>query len=226
MFGRHRHEDVRRTDAVRVDTARDPDLGYDTGVGEARRRFGGLDVPASLAGMLAGLGLTVLLAGLAGAAGSVGYQRGADKSTLSAGGLITGLVVLLVSFYVGGWVAGRMARYDGVRNGVLTAAWFVLLAGAVSALGAWLGTRYNFFDQVRLPQWFSGNATTAAVVSTAVGIAVMVLAAALGGATGARYHRRADSVIAAASRDGSLVTGGTADAELERSEIIGRHAIR
>lgn len=221
MFGRS-HQGDERTRAVRVDTVRRRDAAYGTGVGEAHRRFGGVDLPASLAGMLAALGLTVILAGLAGAAGSVGYQRGADTGTLSTGGLVTGLVVLLVSFYVGGWVAGRIARYDGSRNGVLTALWFVLLAGGVSALGAWLGTRYNFFDQVRLPQWFSANQTTAAVVSAVVGIVVMVLAAAIGGAVGSRYHRRADAVVASPG----LVASDAADAELERSEIIGRHAIR
>lgn len=228
MSRKQQHEDTDRTGARRVDLDRGTAYRattHDAGVGEAHRRFGGVDLPASLAGMLAALGLTVLLAGVAGAAGSVGYQRGADTDALSLGGLVTGLVVLLVAFYVGGWVAGRIARYDGTRNGVLAAAWFVLLAGAVSGLGAWLGARYNFFDDVRLPNWFSGNETTAAVVSTSVGVLVMVFAAALGGAIGSRYHRRADALIVAGSDDGTVVTDD-ARAELERSEIIGRHAVR
>ena len=34
----------------------------------------------------------------------------------SVAGLVGGLAVLLVAFLVGGWVAGRMARYDGARQ--------------------------------------------------------------------------------------------------------------
>src|SRR5215218_7245116 len=102
----------------------------DVGVAEAHRRFGGVDVPASLAGTLCALGTTVLLAGVVAGAGTVGYQRGvrSDGSSLSVAGLVGGLVILLVGFGLGGWVAGRMARYDGVQNGLLTGVWFVVLA--------------------------------------------------------------------------------------------------
>jgi hypothetical protein len=171
----------------------------DEGVAEARRRFGGLDVPASLAGTLCALGLTVLLAGLLTGAGRIGYQSGVADSdtTLSAGGLIGGLVVLFLAFLTGGWVAGRMARYDGGRNGLMTAVWFLLLAAAVSVLGAWLGDKYDFFADVHLPQWFSDNARSAkAIASGIVALVVMLLAGLFGGVLGARYHRRADDLIA------------------------------
>jgi hypothetical protein len=49
-------------------------LRRDEGVAEAHRRFGGLDIPASLAGTLCALGLTVLLARLLTGIGSIGYQ--------------------------------------------------------------------------------------------------------------------------------------------------------
>jgi hypothetical protein len=204
--------------AVAIDAAgvRHHDITDDLGLGEARRRFGGIDVPATLAGMLAALGLTVVLAGIAGAAGSIGYQRGVDDTNLSVGGLAAGLAVLVVAFFVGGWVAARIARYDGVRNSILTAVWFVVLAAAVSALGVWAGDRYDFFDDVRLPQWFSNADTTAAVVTALAGVAVMIAAAAVGGAVGARYHRRADAVIAN-TRTGGIVRGSDARARLDQS---------
>jgi len=224
----------RRTGAVRVETdaVRDRDVASDVtsdvtsdvGLGAARRRFGGFDLPAALAGMLAALGTTVLLAGIAGAAGSVGYERGANAEELSTGGLITGLVILLAAFFVGGWVAGRMARYDGVLNGMSTAVLFVLLAGGISAAGAWLDDRYDFFEDVNLPQWFSGAGEETAIGSAVLGIVVMLLAAALGGAVGARYHRRADAVIVG-TREGDLVAGGAPDT-LDRSELIARRAVR
>lgn len=202
----------------------------DSGIAAARSRFGGFDVAAAFAGMLAALGLTVLLAGIAGAAGTIGYQRGTSAGDLSTGGLVTGMAVLLISFFVGGWVAGRMSRYDGVLNGLLCALLFVALAGAMSALGNYLDDKYDFFHNVQLPQWFSGADTRAALVTAALGIAVMVIAAALGGAIGSRYHRRADTVIAMGPALGVTQTPeDTRDDEDTRegepADQPGRHAV-
>jgi hypothetical protein len=175
------------------------DADHDVGVVEARERFGGVDVPATLAGMLAALGMAVVLAGLLTGAGAFGYQLGLkDAATkLSLWGLVGGVVTLFVAFLIGGWVAGRVARYNGGLNGLLTALWFVLLAALMGALGAWLGDRYNVFANVQLPQWFSRNALgTAAVISGLVALGVMFAAGWLGGWLGERYHRRADSLVA------------------------------
>jgi hypothetical protein len=170
-------------------------------IAEAHNRFGGMDLPAALAGLLAAVGLAVLLSGIASAAGSYGYQRGTDTTDLSIGGLAAGLGVLLVSFLIGGWVAGRMARYDGVRNGLMTAVLFMLLAGGLAALGAWAGDKYDFFARVNLPSWFTDIDRGSAIGGAALGLVVMLLAGALGGAWGGRYHRRADAVIAADRSD-------------------------
>src|SRR5215218_11482782 len=62
-------------------------------VEEARRRFGGVDFPASLVGMLTALALLTLLGGLVGAAvGAIGYQTGLEgnEQELSLGGLAGG----------------------------------------------------------------------------------------------------------------------------------------
>ncbi len=175
------------------------DVTGDVGVEEARHRFGGVDVPATLAGALAALGTAVILAGVLAGAGTVGYQMGVDDAAekLTAGGLIGGLVTLLMAFLVGGWVAGRVARYDGGRNGLLTAPWFVLFAAGAAALGAWAGDKYNVFRNVNLPQWFDGDALTgAAIVTGLLALAVMLGAGWVGGRLGERYHRRADSLVA------------------------------
>jgi hypothetical protein len=212
-----------RADDVRVRRLRDADVG----VAEAKRRFGGLDVPATLAGMLCALGLTVLLAGLAAGIGDVGYQRGVrgQDDELSVAGLIGGLVVLLIAFLVGGWVAGRMARYDGARNGLMTAVWFLVLAALVSLLGAWRD-EYDFFDRVDLPQWFSDNARgVAAVVSGLVALVVMLLAGLIGGILGARYHRRADDALLN-SRSGAIGHGERAAVGQPRIDIRDDHPDR
>ena len=169
-------------------------------IAAARDRFGGIDVPASLVGMLTALAMVVLLGGLVGAAvGAIGYQTGlsgSDVEDISTASLIGGLVVLFVSYLVGGWAAGRIARYDGARNGLMTGIWTLVLAAILSALGVWLGAEYDVLANVELPQWFNEDAvTTAAVVSGAVAIATMLIGGLLGGLWGTRYHRLADQTL-------------------------------
>ena len=179
----------------------------DVGVRQARERFGGIDVPASLVGMLTALATLVLLAGLVGAAiGAVGYQRGLEDSAeeLSIASLVGGIVLLFLAFLVGGWAAGRMARYDGARNGLMTGIWTLILAAVLSGLAAWLGDEYDVLRNVELPQWFSTDAlTTSAIISGVIAILAMLLGGLLGGAWGERYHRRADEIIAS-TREGGL----------------------
>ena len=181
----------------------------DPAVRAARERFGGLDIPATLVGMLTALALLVLLAGLIGAAiGTVGYQVGLEgnQQDLSLASLIGGLVVLFLAFLVGGWAAGRIARYSGARNGLLAAIWALVLAAVLSALAALFGAEYDVFRAANLPQWFSRDALTAdAIISAIVAILVMLLGGLLGGMWGERYHRRADALIAS-TREGGMVT--------------------
>jgi hypothetical protein len=188
-------------DGIRVDAVRS-----EVDVLEAHRGFGGIDVPASLVGMLTAIALLTLLAGLVAAAvGAVGYQTGAggNETELSVGGLVGGIVALFVAFYVGGWAAARIARYDGVRNGVMTGVWTLVVAAILAGLGAWLGSDYDVFAKVDLPNWFSRDALTAgAIVTGLVGIAAMFAGGALGGSVGARYHRRADAAIVNTRRGG------------------------
>ena len=185
---------------------RDP---YD-GIREAKERYGGLDIPAILSGMLVGLAMLVILAGLASAAfGEIAFQTGVDgnQTELSVGALITAGAVLFLSFLIGGWAAGRMARYNGATNGFMVALTFVLFLGVLAALGAIAGDVYNLFDNLRvakanLPNWFSADtATTGAIVSAVAFVVVTFLGATLGGLWGSRFHRRADEVIASRAAD-------------------------
>ena len=180
----------------------------DVGIREARARFGGIDLPATLVGMLTALALLVLLSGLVGAAiGAVGYQKGLkgdDVADISIASLIGGLVMLFVAYLIGGWAVGRIARYDGIRNGLMTGVWSLVLAALLSALAALLGDKYDVLRNVDLPQWFSRDALTAgAIVSAAVAVLTMLVGGALGGLWGERYHRRADAAIAA-TRPGGI----------------------
>jgi hypothetical protein len=166
----------------------------------ARDRFGGIDLPASLVGMLTAIAVLVLLGGIVGAAiGAIGYQTGLSGSNvedISLESLIGGLVVLAVAYLVGGWTAGRIARYDGARNGLMTAVWTIVLAGALSVLAAWFGSEYDVFANVQLPQWFDRDALTqSALVSGLAAVATMLVAGLIGGLWGTRFLRLADQTI-------------------------------
>ena len=169
-------------------------------IAAARDRFGGIDLPAGLVGMLTAIAMLILLGGIVGAAiGAIGYQTGLsgdNVSDISLESLIGGLVVLAIAYLVGGWTAGRIARYDGARNGLMTAVWTIVLAGALSALAAWFGSEYDVFANVQLPQWFDRDAlTTTALASGIAAVATMLVAGLLGGLWGTRYHRLADQTL-------------------------------
>jgi hypothetical protein len=196
--------DHRWTDQVDVDR--------DVGVEAARRRFGGLDVPASLVGMLAALAMLLILSGIASAAiGTIAYQTGIEgnEEELSVGALIAAGVVVFVAFLVGGWAAGRMARYSGVLNGAMVAVWFLVLMALLAGLGALAGAEYNLFGDLRvaqaqLPNWFSDDTVTAgAIISAIAFVLLMFVGGIVGGLWGQRMHRRADAVVAS-MREGGL----------------------
>ena len=71
----------------------------DVGVAEARRRFGGLDIPATLVGMLTSLATLVLLGGLIGAGiGAIGYDGGKN-------GLMTAVWAIVLAAILSGLAA-------------------------------------------------------------------------------------------------------------------------
>ena len=188
--------EAREAEAIeRRETARPPHP-----IAAARDRFGGIDLPAGLVGMLTAIAMLILLGGVVGAAiGAIGYQTGLsgdNVADISLASLIGGLVVLAIAYLVGGWTAGRIARYDGARNGLMTAIWTIVLAGALSALAAWFGSEYDVFANVQLPQWFDRDAlTSTALASGIAALATMLVAGLLGGLWGTRYHRLADKTL-------------------------------
>src|SRR5215207_5407625 len=72
--------------------------------------------------------------------------------TISIVGGILLIVVLAISYYAGGYVAGRMSRFDGGRQGL--GVWLFGLAVTVvlAVLGAIAGSEWNLFSQVNLPR--------------------------------------------------------------------------
>ncbi len=173
---------------------------------EDRRReeFGGFNIGADFFGWLVAVALTVLVASIVGAiAAAVGESLNVDRTDAErqAGsfGLATAialLVILMIAYYAGGYVAGRMSRYDGGRQGM--GVWLIGLLVTLIAvgLGYAFGNEYNILDRVDLPSIPIPNDTMtgAGLITLAAVLVGTFLAALAGGKVGERYHRKIDRV--------------------------------
>jgi hypothetical protein len=171
------------------------------GVAAARDRFGGLDIPAGLVGALTALASVGILAALVGAViGTIGSPDNLtrDAQELPIWSLAVGVGVLFVGYLIGGWVAGRMARYDGARNGFTTGIWTLLFVAALAGLGAWIGAEYNGLFHITRPDWYSWDALTwEALIAIGAGVLAVFIGGTIGGMWGEHYHRRADRTVVA-----------------------------
>ena len=163
--------------------------------------FGGINWGASFFGWLVAVGVAALLTSLLVAAGAaIGLtettesEATANAEELSLGGGIALLVVLMLAYYAGGYVAGRMSRFDGGRQGLGTWAIGLIVTVGLAVAGVILGDQYNVLEGLNLPsvpvgdQSFASGAVIA-IVAILIGTA---LAAVAGGKVGERYHRRVD----------------------------------
>jgi hypothetical protein len=161
-------------------------------------RYGGIKWGAAFFGWLSANGLAVLLLAILSAAGvAFGLSQVANADQADGVGLTGGialLVVLFLAYLAGGYVAGRMARFDGLRQGI--AVWVIglLVVIALAVLGAVLGAQYNVLSQLNLPSIpVSGDTlTTAGIIAGIAALLVTLLGAIAGGKLGERYHRRID----------------------------------
>jgi hypothetical protein len=162
-----------------------------------RDRFGGFSWGADLFGWLAAAGLAAILAGIIAAAGAaLGLTEGSTDE-IGLGGGIALLAVLFVSYVAGGYVAGRMSRFDGARQGFGVWLWGIVIAGAIALLAVAAGSKYNVLDQLNLPRIpvDQGTLTTGGAIALGAALVVTLLAATIGGVLGARWHRRVDRAV-------------------------------
>jgi hypothetical protein len=165
-----------------------------------------IDTPAALLGMFAALGVLVFLGALFGAgAASLPFQLNAidiegEPVELAVGGVLIASLVVFVSFLIGGWTSGAIAREDGGLHGLAAALWALLLIAVFAALGAFLGAEYNAFQLAGLPDWFSQlrgeDVSVLGVFAAAAAIAAMFLGAYLGGRWGEEHHHLPESAAA------------------------------
>ena len=168
-----------------------------------REEFGGFQWGADFFGWLVSVGVATLLTALLAAAGTaVGLtstnsgQATEKASTIGIVGGVLMLIVLMVAYYSGGYVAGRMARFNGPRQGI--AVWLIgLLVTAVLAVaGVLFGAKYNVLSGLHLPRIpvGEGSLTTAGLIALAAVLLGTLIAAIAGGKAGTHFHRKVDRV--------------------------------
>jgi hypothetical protein len=192
---------------VREPRTRAPVVGEETLVAmhaRQRDRFGGIRWGSAFFGLLSAIGLAAILLGIVAAAGvATGVSEikdvaNGDADTIGLGGAILVLAVLALSWYCGGYVAGRMARFDGPRQGLGVWIWTVALGGALAIAAVIGGSEYDVFQQLNLPNVAVGDQslTTGGLITLAAALVVTLIFAVVGGKAGDIYHRRVDRFAA------------------------------
>ncbi|WEO77942.1 hypothetical protein BJQ94_02545 [Cryobacterium sp. SO2] len=178
-------------------------------VAREKDEFGGMKFGTAFFGWLTATGAAVLLTALvAGAGAAVGLGSQVDPAgandaaaenaaTVGLVGAIALGVVVFVSYFAGGYVAGRMARFSGAKQGVAVWLWALIVAVILAIVGAIAGSQFNVLADLnsfpRIPI-NEGDLALGSII-TAVAIAVVSLGGAvLGGLAGMRFHRRVDKV--------------------------------
>ena len=186
---------------------RDVDRRHNAGAGahevRARQRdeFGGFNWGSAFFGWLVAIGLGALLTAILSAAGAaIGLTNASESDarqnaeTIGVVGGILLLVVSMIAYYAGGYVAGRMSRFDGARQGFGVWLFGLIVTLAIAAAGWILGEEYNIFEQLNLPRIpvSAGDLTTGGIIALAAIVLGTLLAAITGGKVGQRYHNKVD----------------------------------
>jgi hypothetical protein len=171
-------------------------------VAREREHHGGVKIGASFFGWLAATGMAVLLTAIVAATGVLtGEATGNDTPSeavdatglqideLSVLGIIAALAIWFVAYYCGGYVAGRMARFDGIKQGIAVWVWALVVAIVIAVLAAVAGDEYTVSDG--LPN-IDGEPSTTVIIGVVVVALVSLVGAMLGGLAGMRFHRRVD----------------------------------
>ena len=188
--------------------ASDPNLtDRQTAVAREKEQFGGIKVGSAFFGWLTATGMAVLLTALVAAAGTaVGLATNTDvndavsqaaqnQGTVGLVGIIVLLAILFLSYYCGGYVAGRMARFNGMKQGLMVWIWALIVAVLVAILGLVAGQQFNVLANLnsfpRIPV-NEGQLTTTSIIAAVVVALVALVGAVLGGLAGMRFHRKVD----------------------------------
>jgi hypothetical protein len=172
----------------------------------AHDRYGGFTFASAFYGWLVAVALTVLLGGVAGAVATAfgaslsltRTEAEQEAGTIGVVSAVTLLAILLIAYFAGGYVAGRMSRFTGGRQGLGVWLLGLLATILVAVLGAVFGAQYDVFQRVDLPAVpVSTGALREGGLIVLVAVVVGTLLAALaGGKAGQRYHTKIDRAVA------------------------------
>ena len=203
-------EEDPETRVIRTPGTREDEGAYPRGYIEAdearearlREVYGGVDWLASFIGcVFAIVCSTILLLFFSGLVlNPLGFTldlRGREIDTAIITGLVIVGLVLFVSYFFGGYVAGRLARFDGGLNGAATVLWGVLLS-AILLVGSFLpGPLFRFLQEFVQSNVLPtiGGLTETGLVGAGIIVGVLLLellGGFLGGRFGNLYHTRID----------------------------------
>jgi hypothetical protein len=166
-----------------------------------RAEYGGLNWGAAFFGWLVAIGMAVILLAILSAAGTAFGLSDVTQSDARANadtiGIVGGILLvatLVIAYYCGGYVSGRMSRFDGARQGFGTWAIGLIVTIVLAVAGAIFGSKYNVLESLNLPRIpiDEGTLTTGAAIALAAVVILTLLAAMGGGKAGERYHRKID----------------------------------
>ncbi len=170
-----------------------------------RDMYGGVDWLASFLGFVfaAVVGaLFSLVTGLVLAPLGFSLNLGGEIGAAVITGLVLMAVLVFLTYFFGGYVAGRLARFDGGRNGMMLLLW-TLVAALLAALAGGVFSNFlpagvsegmqNFIQNGVLST--IGNLSQLGVVGILIFIGALLVALLggfLGGRLGSRYHAEID----------------------------------
>jgi hypothetical protein len=187
--------DAEHTQPVPIVTAL-PENTVPDSAAEPKRRFGGIRWGSAFFGWVTAVGTALLLSAVGAVA--LGMAMPAGAPALGVAGAAVLLVVLLVAYYCGGYVAGRMARFTGAKQGVAVWLWALPVAVILAIAGSVAGVRFDALvgGLPRIP--VVTDALTTGGVALGVGALVAsFVGAVLGGMAGMRYNRKVDRDLVA-----------------------------
>lgn len=180
-----------------------------TAVARERAAYGGIKWGSAFFGWLTAMGLAIVLTALVTAAGTalglandvnttddVANAVSGNASTIGIAGAIAVLLIILVSYFAGGYVAARMARLDGARQGFAVWVWSIAITLVLGLVALVVGNQYDVLGQLntfpRIPI-DTATVSTMGLVALVLAVVVSLVGALLGGLAGMSYHRRLDA---------------------------------
>jgi hypothetical protein len=167
--------------------------------------YRGFKFGAAFFGWLIAIAMSVLLlaavsAAAFGTAQILDYTTSDAKAQPGAASITAAgvaILMLTIAFYIGGYVAGRLVRFDGGRQGFGVWMIAVVVGLIVGGTGWVLDNQYDVISGINRPDVALTNNTLAlgGIVAAAALLLLTLLAAILGGKNGRRYHDRIDQLV-------------------------------